>query len=367
MTMLKFSMRLIVAMVFVQLGLHSVLRAEPTAVTLPAADQAWQNLQHDYQTPPAPLKQLPNRMYTQQEIRDYYAKVASRAGEVADEAKAFYTQYPNNPNTAKAQDIYFDMLQAAVALSNTAKIDELEAATAERLKDPKLDDDGRFQLSLRVLRSVVSGRQYEGDDAMRGELEKRARQLAHDYPNHPDGYNYLLNLARAADPKKCATLAREVLAGSHDAKTRAESQFLINRSLAVGKPLQLTLALSDGKKMDLQQQQGKVVILLFWDSASQYSPKALWAVNELYKTYHAKGVEVLGLNFDSDRSAEAATLKDVGVKWPQYMDIPAGRMVENRFGADTLPMCWMVDKKGVLRELHAERDPEGILKKLLME
>jgi hypothetical protein len=30
-------------------------------------------------------------------------------------------------------------------------------------------------------------------------------------------------------------------------------------------------------------------------------------------------------------------------------------------------MCWFVDKKGVLRELKGERDPNGIFKKLLAE
>jgi len=356
-----------IAILLVQGSLIAVRAAEPPANSYPGADRAWQKLEHDCQTPPEPLKQLPNRMYTQQEIRDYYAKVANRAGEVADEAKEFYAQYPDNPNADVAKDIYFNMLHAAVALSSTTKITELESATEERFKDPKLDDTGRFQLSLRLLQSAVSGRQYEGDDAMRAELEKRAMQLARDYPNHPDGYNYLLNLAKAAEPGKSAELAQEILAGCTDTKVRAECQCLLNRSQAVGKPLELTLATSDGKRIDLQQQQGKVVILLFWDSASQYSPKALWAVNELYKTYHAKGLEVLGLNFDSNKSAEAATLKDVGVTWPQYMDDLSGRILENRFGADTLPMFWMVDKQGVLRELHAERDPEGILKKLLTE
>lgn len=348
-------------------GSHAVRAAQKKAVTVSAADQAWKALKHACETPPPPLKQLPNRMYTQQEIRDYYTRTAKRAGAVADQAKAFAARYPLCSQAAKAQEIYFNMLHAAVALSSTTKIAELETATAQRQQDPKLDDTARFQLALRLLQSAVSGRQYESDDAMRAELEKRARQLAKDFPAHPDGEKYLLNLAVAADPEKSESLAREVLARSSDVEIKAECQGLINRSGAVGKPLALTLPLKDGKTLDLASLSGKVTLLLFWDSAARFSSKAVWGVNELYKTHHAKGLEVVGLNFDADQSKAADTLADVHPDWPQYYDVAARRTLQARFGVHTLPMCWIVDKKGVLRELHGERDPVGIVDRLLAE
>jgi hypothetical protein len=90
-------------------------------------------------------------------------------------------------------------------------------------------------------------------------------------------------------------------------------------------------------------------------------------VNNLYKTYHAKGLEVWGLNFDEDTNRVNNVLKDLPVKWPQYLDAPAGRTVETRFGVHTLPMCWFVDKKGMLRELNSEGEQEVITEKLLAE
>src|SRR6185437_11889707 len=81
-----------------------------TDATQSAANHAWRMLKHDYETPPPPLKQLPNRMYTDKELRDYYADRANRAGSVADEAKQFYMRYPAYPQAAKARDMYFDML-----------------------------------------------------------------------------------------------------------------------------------------------------------------------------------------------------------------------------------------------------------------
>jgi len=354
------------AVLFVSLCPHS-LRAEDTDAAESAADKAWKALKHARETPPEPLKQLPDRMYTQDEIRNHYTMVAEQAGAVADSAKQFYTQFPDHPQAAEARNIYFDMLHTAVGYSSTNKIAELEAVTAERLKDPKLDEAARLQLSLHLLHSAISGRKYQSDDAMRAELEKRARQLAKDYPGHPDGYNYLLNIARSAAPEKSAALAREILAGSNDVNIKNECQGLINRAAAVGKPLPLSLTLDDGKILDLEKLHGKVVLLLFWDSSTRYSSKAIWAVNDLYKKYHASGLEVWGLNFDEDRAKAISMLKDANVEWPQYLDIPAGRTLQSRFGIHTLPMCWFVDKKGVLRELKGEMDPEGITKRLQAE
>ena len=179
-----------------------VAKADTNLVAQSAADRDWQALQKMRDTPPEPLKQLPNRMYTQQEIRDYYATVAQQAGAVADEAHQFYNRHPDDSRAAKARDIYFNALHTAVESSSTNRLAELAAATAERQQDPKLDETARFNLSLRLLHSVVSGRQYEGDDAMRQELEIRAGQLARDFPNHPEGVDYLLNLARLAPPGK---------------------------------------------------------------------------------------------------------------------------------------------------------------------
>jgi hypothetical protein len=55
------------------------------------------------------------------------------------------------------------------------------------------------------------------------------------------------------------------------------------------------------------------VLLLFWDSTSRFSGKALWALNELYKAQHGDGLEVVGLNFDEDRDKGLAMVKDLQV------------------------------------------------------
>ena len=136
---------------------------------------------------------------------------------------------------------------------------------------------------------------------------------------------------------------------------------------AFNQPLELKLQSMQGEAMDLSRLRGKVVILLFWDSRAKWGSKSVWVVNNLYKTYHARGLEVWGLNFDEDTNRVNEVLKDIPAKWPQYLDGPAGRKIQTRFGVNNLPLCWFVDKKGVLRELNSEGEQEMITEKLLAE
>ena len=306
-------------------------------------------------------------MYTAKEMQDYYQGQANWAGGVADRARQFYTLYPDHPQAQEAREGYFAMLHQSVELGGTNRIAELEALTAERLKDPKLDEETRFNLSLSLLQSAVSGRQYESEDAMRTELETRARALANQYPKRPEGCDYLMKIARRAEPEKMSALAREVMTRTSDETVKRECQGLIRRAEAVNKPLDLKLKDMNGQPLDLETLRGKVVALLFWDSRAKWGSKSVWVVNNLYQTYHAKGLEIWGLNFDEDTNRVNGVLKDLPVKWPQYLDASAGRTVETRFGVHTLPMCWFVDKKGVLRELNSEGEQEVISEKLLAE
>jgi hypothetical protein len=337
------------------------------AVPMSAADQAWNRLVEARAARPEPLKQLPDRMYTDKEMHNYYQGLADWAGGIADMARQFYTLYPDHPQAGAAQEGYFATLHQAVELGGTNRIPELEALTAERLKDPKLNEEARFKISLSLLQSVVSGRQYESDDAMRAELETRARALADQYPKRPEGCDYLMKIARRAKPEKMMALAREVMSRTSDEAIKRECRGLVNRGEAVNHPLDLKLTSAKGDPLNLEKFRGKVVVLLFWDSRAKWGSKSVWVVNNLYKSFHSKGLEVWGLNFDEDTNRVNEVLKDIPVEWPQYLDGLAGRTLETRFGVHTLPMCWFVDKKGVLRELTGEGEEEVITQRLLAE
>ncbi len=305
-------------------------------------------------------------MYAPDEIRAYYGRLAARSAALADQADGFAQQFPTNRHAAEARDLNFKLLQSAVGLGSTNRVAELEKATAERIRNTP-EETNKFELAQQLLHCAVSGRQYESDEAMRAELHQRARQLALDFPHHPEGVNYLFNLAENVPSNQCVVIAREAITLSPDTNFQATCRGLIHRAEAVGKPLDLKLALTNGAVLNLEAERGKVLVFLFWDSSSRFSAKAIWAVDQLYQKHKGKGLAVVGLNFDTDCAKARSLLADAKVEWPQYFDGLAGGMIQKQFGLRTLPACWIVDKKGVLRDLKVERNPEGLTEQLLAE
>ncbi len=70
-------------------------------------------------------------------------------------------------------------------------------------------------------------------------------------------------------------------------------------------------------------------------------------VLNVYKKYHDKGFEIIGISFDKDIESLRRVTKERGMTWPQYFD---GRVWDNRFGVyygiNAIPAMWLVDKDG---------------------
>ena len=338
-----------------------------SASTLPddPAETAWLTLEEARKTPRERLPQLPDRMYTQEEIRAYYGRLAARSAALADQAADFLKKFPGTRRANDAGEMNFLLLQSAVAFGNADRVAELENATAARIRDAHAETD-KFQLAQQLLHCTVSGRQYESDEAMRAELHRRAHQLAADFPDHREGVEHLLKLAENYSGDQCASIAREALGLARDPGVRADCQGLINRVEAVGKPLTFASS-TGGSALNLEKEHGKVLVLLFWDSKGRFSNKALWAVDQLYQKYKNTGLSAIGVNLDTDGAKARSVLADAKTEWPQYFDGLEGGVIQKRFGLRTLPACWIVDKRGILRDLKAEKNPEGIAQQLLAE
>jgi thiol-disulfide isomerase/thioredoxin len=91
-------------------------------------------------------------------------------------------------------------------------------------------------------------------------------------------------------------------------------------------------------------------------------------VKGVYEKLHPKGFEIVGISFDEKKSALQGFVLKEKMAWPQYFD---GKGWDNRmgsrFGIESIPTMWLVDKKGVLRDIDAREDLEGKVQKLLAE
>jgi thiol-disulfide isomerase/thioredoxin len=147
---------------------------------------------------------------------------------------------------------------------------------------------------------------------------------------------------------------------------------MIDRNAATAKlktePLDLKFTALDGTEIDLAKMRGKVVLIDFWATWCGPCVQEVPNVVEAYEDLHPKGFEIIGISLDKDKAKFEAFIKEKGMAWPQYFDGKGWQNeISSRFGIQSIPAMWLVDKKGMLVETNAREDLEEKVEKLLAE
>jgi thiol-disulfide isomerase/thioredoxin len=368
--------------IFLQGTLPKVLLAVSLAVSTPfaksatsdsptnapsPADKAWRELEKLMQPemPPAEWQGHP----TPEQRASFRAKQGEKAAQAADKAKDFYTQYPSHAKAAEAKKREADLLQIAVQLGNTNKLADYQKLQEQKLNDPNLSEDERFKLRMEAIQTKVRAKMQEGQEAFVAELEKSGHELIKEFPKRSQGYEILLEAAKQAEGTKARSLAKEVTDSSgapDEVKTSAEG--LLTKLDALGKPLPIKFKAVDGREVDLAKLTGKVVLIDFWATWCGPCVAEIPHVKDTYDKLHGKGFEIVGISFDKDKQALEKFVADREMKWPQYFD---GKFWQNdygqKYGINSIPTMWLVDKKGNLRDMNARGALEEKVAKLLEE
>lgn len=135
----------------------------------------------------------------------------------------------------------------------------------------------------------------------------------------------------------------------------------------VGKPAQVKFTAVDGREVDLQKMRGKVVLLDFWATWCGPCRKEIPHVKAMYDKWHAKGFEIIGVSFDSNKQALIDLVQQEKMPWPQYFEGRKKNALGDQFGIQHYPSMWMVDKKGIIRYISAGADMEEKIQTLLKE
>jgi thiol-disulfide isomerase/thioredoxin len=124
-----------------------------------------------------------------------------------------------------------------------------------------------------------------------------------------------------------------------------------SQNLTAGKPLPaFDLQTADGKSIKLSSVKGKVVLVDFWASWCMPCRAAIPHLKELYKTYHAKGFEIVSISIDQNSKAWKNAMLKEAMPWGQgidkYEDGKDASVMMNALGIQSVPFAIVLDAAG---------------------
>lgn len=113
----------------------------------------------------------------------------------------------------------------------------------------------------------------------------------------------------------------------------------------------------DGQELSLYDLRGHVVLLDFWASWCGPCLAEMPNVKEIYRKYHDKGLEILGVSLDSDRKPWLASIEKNELNWHHVstlnkFDCP----IAQQFRVTGIPRMYIIDKNGkiIAQDLRGE-------------
>ena len=170
---------------------------------------------------------------------------------------------------------------------------------------------------------------------------------------------------------KVVQVIRKTMTG--DAAKRIAAELDPNGALRelVDKPLVVAGRTTTGKSHTTADWKGKVVLVDFWATWCGPCNAEIPRVKELYKTYHDKGLEIVGVDCDSDDDTVNAFVKDKEMPWTQLREESQSEEpwhpLAKQWGVAGIPTMFLLDKKGILRDVDARDGTDAKVAKLLAE
>lgn len=201
------------------------------------------------------------------------------------------------------------------------------------------------------------------------ELERGFRRLQARFPDEAEVYAELLFVADHRDGPDALALARQIIDWPAPAAVKEKAKGVLQKKAALGRPFDLRLTATDGSTIQLADLRGKVVLLDFWATWCPPCREKLPELLSLYTRSHPRGLEIIGLSFDDDLDKLRRFVVDEKIPWKQvadgkkWNDSPRAR----ESGITSLPTMWLVDRKGLLRDIDARDDIATKVERLLSE
>ncbi len=356
-------------------GMAQFLAAAPDDLLSPnlsatEADAAWKEL-HEAMSPPSTPEAWKKTEPTQEERNKLFVPFLT-AGQ--GKAKDFYSRFPADEHEVGARELEIQMTQYLTlkmgVTNQQARVEEEEKGL---LNDPKLPQDDRFEIRRAQVERAAEAKRSEGNDAVMAEFEKGVRVLQKEFTNNVGTAKMLLVIARNSEPSHAHELLEELKTSALPDEYKHEQLIFeaasqLKQLDSVGTPLGIQFTSVDGSDVDLAKLKGKVVLVDFWATWCPPCVREVPNVKATYDKLHSKGFEIVGISLDDSKTKLNDFVKSHDMEWPQYFD---GLHWQNKFVQQykiaAVPAMWLVDKKGILRDINGVAGLDSKVTKLLAE
>ena len=281
--------------------------------------------------------------------------------------QAFLKESPEDPHA------YESKVRLAVAQARLGSLEQnqqvVDAALSKLMTLEKQAPEPTQRAEAMFRRISLQWQNLGSDpDQRRERAVTSARIFAAEFPQDRRAARLLAEAAYLCDnhPELKRPLVEEALLISKDETLTQRLQDDIRRLDQLGKPVTLNFQALDGHTADLSKYRGQVVALVFW--AAESAPSLLWIKD--FATYSSEipGLKVIGVSLDQDRADLAAAVQTLKIDWPVAFDGKGWQnSIARKFGINSLPTLWLIDKQGRLQTLNARDNYQFRIKELLSQ
>lgn len=166
------------------------------------------------------------------------------------------------------------------------------------------------------------------------------------------------SVAETDDAPRASALLRELLphiAASQAPRVAKEVPMIegvARRLELVGTPIEIAGTTIDGDSLEWESYRGKVVLVDFWATWCPPCIAEMEEVEKLYKGYHAKGFDVVGVNLDPNKQEVEDFVRQRNLPWrnlfhtPSEGERPGQHPLAVEYGITMIPRAILVDREG---------------------
>jgi peroxiredoxin len=257
------------------------------------------------------------------------------------------------------------MIKLGLEIGDFKAADEAAQEMIAEAKDPKATAIAHEERATVLMREAATKNKNE----IYAEADKEFKAALTAYSNFPEAvYGDGLALAHMNQDDAAKAQFEGFIAMSKDnsamqqrAQRYADKPELARARMAPA----FSVTTMDGKRLSLDDLQGKVVLIDFWATWCGPCREALPHIRQIAQKFQDQPLVVLSVSLDNDEAKWKDFVAQNNMTWLQYRDGGFQGSLSQLFNVDAIPHTFTIDAYGVLQDEHiGDGSIEGKLKKL---